>query len=225
MPVPLYSISKDFLFLKVLFIIWICVSIKTANNQLWMVATQEKMSSEEVRQRIPEDGSLLMGRQVSWSWGQVTPGGAYWRQTEANWQCKEPEFLLSAAEAGAGPTLPSITLRLQPGHSDSQQGHSERDQVQVPGEGQEERFRTEVGLADKWKTKRGPLLASTLTSDNFLTCILWSSRWVFSLTFVSLRCVLDPILQLRKLKPFLGLRKTSLMSQLALVSPSCELFL
>ena len=60
--VLLYSTGKDILFLKVLFIIWICISIKTANDQPLMVEAQGKLSSREVRQHVPEVCSSLMGR-------------------------------------------------------------------------------------------------------------------------------------------------------------------
>lgn len=60
--VLLSSMGKDILFLKVLFIIWICISIKTANDQPLMVEAQGKLSSREVRQHVPEVCSLLVGR-------------------------------------------------------------------------------------------------------------------------------------------------------------------
>lgn len=57
----LSSMGKDILFLKVLFIIWICISIKTANDPPLVVEAGSKMSRGEVRQPAPGVCPLLMG--------------------------------------------------------------------------------------------------------------------------------------------------------------------
>ena len=117
----------DILFFKVLFIIWICISIKTANDPPLVVEAWSKMSSGEVRQTAPGVCPSLMG-------GRRGPGcGVRSNQEghfESRWRLtssmKSHGFHGEQPRLG-GDNIPTIRRRLQ--RVQSQQGHSESDQI------------------------------------------------------------------------------------------------
>lgn len=123
----LSSTGKDILFFKVLFIIWICISIKTANDPPLVVEAWSKMSSGEVRQTAPGVCPSLMG-------GRRGPGcGVRSNQEghfESRWRLtssmKSHGFHGEQPRLG-GDNIPTIRRRLQ--RVQSQQGHSESDQI------------------------------------------------------------------------------------------------
>lgn len=120
--VMLSSTGKDILFLKVLFIIWICISIKTANDPPLVVEAGGKMSSEEVRQPIPGICPSLMGRLRGPGRGvrsnQEGHFKSRWRPTSS---MKSHGFHEEQPRLG-GDNTPNIRGRLQ--RVQSQQGHS-----------------------------------------------------------------------------------------------------
>lgn len=121
----LSSTGKDILFLKVLFIIWICISIKTANDPSLMVEAGGKVSSGEVRQPIPGICPSLMGPGRGVRSNHEGHFKSRWGPTSS---MKSHGFHEEQPRLG-GDNTPNIRRRLQP--VQSQQGHSESDQHQA----------------------------------------------------------------------------------------------
>lgn len=123
----LSSTGKDILFLKVLFIIWICISIKTANDPPLVVEAWSKMSSGEVRQTAPGVcPSLIGGRRGPGCGVRSNQEGHFesrWRLTSS---VKSHGFHGEQPRLG-GDNIPNVRRRLQ--RVQSQQGHSESDQI------------------------------------------------------------------------------------------------